>query len=550
MKKILIVINLMFLFIGNISATTKTYYSNYSNFSQPTSSYIESNDIIDVKKTTMYRYYKEEKKYGDYYLINKHNPNYPYADLNDSIKTGYTNWSEEVPNNEVGRSVKTRDVYYYRDMKKIRYIHFTDVDGGRNQLNINEIIVRANNQDISYTIYCEGCSDNFYEKVTNGKINSENSYVLHGGYLILDLKNYYNLSDLNIRFYLTDIDISEKKYTISTSRERNINSNIYNRVTTRLFFKHNNLDECKMREYQLDKLVFVDPEWDSTKKSYNLINATSTRQVEKALEYSYQDILYHHYNIKKLYADGYYESSPFGFPTKDENDSKEYYQSRKRDKIVIEDKIIINNKNKKLEDFVIENSTNNISIDSNINYEENGIYEVSYIFPFITIDKIVYVDIDENKKQPIDEEPVNEEPIDEEPVNDEPIDKEPVEEELVNDEPIDDKRVEENKPKVEPIEKLIPDGELKKEKIKEVEKQKILINTSHEKLNDKVNNNRENNKNNSISTNENKSNGVRKVIDKEAEEEKFSRNYIVIPVVILVMIGMFCYCKHKKSRNK
>lgn len=58
--------------------------------------------------------------------------------------------------------------------------------------------------------------------------------MLWGGYLRLDLGQYYNLSDLNILFYITDTSEWEK-YKISVSREESLNSNIYSEVLSRMF---------------------------------------------------------------------------------------------------------------------------------------------------------------------------------------------------------------------------------------------------------------------------------------------------------------------------
>ncbi|HHU55017.1 MAG TPA: hypothetical protein GXZ63_04285, partial [Mollicutes bacterium] len=136
MKKIAIVIIGATILMNSVNADFETYYSKYSDYGPYTESYIEGNDLIDVRKTTAYRYYKEEKEYGDYYLINKNNSMYPYIDTSDFIVTNYSNWSETIPNNEIGRNIQTRDVYYYQDMKKVRYIHFTDLHGYMHQLNI------------------------------------------------------------------------------------------------------------------------------------------------------------------------------------------------------------------------------------------------------------------------------------------------------------------------------------------------------------------------------------------------------------------------------
>ena len=220
-----------------------------------------------------------------------------------------------------------------------------------------------------------------------------------------------------------------KKYKISVSREESLNSNIYSEVLSRMFFKHNNYDDYNEIQHQLDKINLVSPEWDGQVKSYNPVVATTTRRIDKKVEYRYQDTLFHYYKLIRVYANDYYTNAPLGFPIKDELDKIEYYQSRYRDRVTIKKKIIINDKNQKLEDFVVENTTNEMTISSTINYDENGVYDVSYIFPFGTIDRLVYVNIEDNNckcddndnSDPNDPGEDNADPIDEEKPNpDEP----------------------------------------------------------------------------------------------------------------------------------
>ena len=243
MKKIITIIFMTIILINPINASVQTYYSDYSNYGDYILNPPNKTELIDVKEVTMYKYYKEEKELGDYYLINKNNSAYPYLDPLDFIVTNYTDYTEVKPDNELGRNIKTQPVYYYQDLKKIRYIHFNNFLGYRDELNINEIVVTANGETIPYTTYCLGCSANIPEKINNGNIKCENSFVYFVGYIRLDLGGYYNLSDLTVKIYLTDFGSFEKRYTISTSREESLESNIYTSFATTLNFKHSNYDE-------------------------------------------------------------------------------------------------------------------------------------------------------------------------------------------------------------------------------------------------------------------------------------------------------------------
>ena len=611
MKKIAIVIIGATILMNSVNADLQNYYSKYSDYGPYTESYIEETDLVDVRKTTAYRYYKEKREYGDYYLINKNNSMYPYVDTSDFIVTNYSNWSETIPNNEIGRNIQTRDVYYYQDMKKVRYIHFTDLHGYMHQLNINEIFVRANGVNIPYSIYCEGCSENFYEKITNQKISYEGSYVLWGGYLRLDLGQYYNLSDLNILFYITDTSEWEKKYKISVSREESLNSNIYSEVLSRMFFKHNNYDDYNEIQHQLDKINLVSPEWDGQVKSYNPVVATTTRRIDKKVEYRYQDTLFHYYKLIRVYANDYYTNAPLGFPIKDELDKIEYYQSRYRDRVTIKKKIIINDKNQKLEDFVVENTTNEMTISSTINYDENGIYDVSYIFPFGTIDRLVYVNIEDNNckcddndnSDPNDPGEDNADPIDEEKPNpDEPgeDDNDPIDDEEPdpndpgedNADPIDDEEPDPTEPGEDdndPIDEEEPNLDIQDKDDKDLTYDSIKsdnhtdnenhksnkVNKSNEKLDfnnvTNLNNKKKNNTlrekeilnefvdsstliNNFNKTDKNNINNVdeevTKQVDKFNKKKFLGYNLILFPITIFLLVGLVKYCKQRRINKK
>lgn len=500
MKKGLIITIFMFLLIGDINASTQTYYSPYSDYGPYMDTYVESSDLVDVKKTTMYKFYREERENGDYYIVNKNDPLYPYFDNSDFIKTDYSDWSDKYPSNEIGRTIRTREVYYYQDMKKIRYIHFTNIKGGDVRLNINEIIVTHNEQSIPYTIYCEGCSENFYESVRNGIITFENTYLLEKGYLRIDLNDYYDLSEIFIKLYITDFYNVEKRYTMSVTRDESINSNIYSWVLTSLFTKHNSANEYSIQQYQLDRLTFDNPEWEDVQKSYLPVKTTLTRQVRKGAEYSYQDTLYRHYNIKRVYADGYYVSAPSLFPNIDEKESKEFYQVRTRDKVVIKEPIVINNKNQKLEEFIVEKTVNEIIIDSNINYEQNGTYVVSFVLPFMTIEKEVLVDIEENKTK---------------------------EKEIIKD---TDNQVEKENPQNNNISPINGKTNFQIE-----ENNKDKNSTKEFVFSEKIMNKKVQNKSDEV-----------KNMKEEKIEKKVSRNYI-IPGVLLIIIGIVGLYRYRKK---
>ncbi len=392
MKKAIII----FLLLTVPIKAKEVNYSEYSNYSSYFENYMESDELKEVKKTTMYKYYNLKKGNGEYFILGENNSLYSTIDIDDYIYSNYSEWSLIKPSFKEGRIIKEREIYYYSDIKKIRYVHLNNFFGSDNKLIINEIVVRNNEFEIPFSIYCEGCSENFYEKVVNGNLEPEGSYILNDGYLVLDLGDYYSINSLEIYFSLTNYNNNVNIININTSRENDINSNIYNKFNSSLYFLNNEVETYNIFNYKFKDFILTDPEWNEYKRNEEMVLEDKFRRVELRKEYSYKDILYYYYNFDREYSD-YFEFKPIEFQYKDEELVKDFYQYRTRDKVVIESNILITNKNQKLEDFVLENTTNELEIKGEINYNKNGIYEIDYIFPFIEIKKMVEIAILENE---------------------------------------------------------------------------------------------------------------------------------------------------------
>ena len=65
--------------------------------------------------------------------------------------------------------------------------------------------------------------------------------------------------------------------------------------------------------------------------------------------------------------------------------------------MVIDDYLVFTDYNKKLEDLILETTVNDIKIDTNFNINKNGKYHVKFILPFMSIEKVVTVDILQNE---------------------------------------------------------------------------------------------------------------------------------------------------------
>ncbi|NLL44144.1 MAG: hypothetical protein GX247_00550 [Mollicutes bacterium] len=394
MKKYYLFLFLFFFLISNVKA--ETYYSPYTDFSEWTTTYVKEDDITIVEGERRYKWYKEGKILGDYYIEGENNPNFPLIDYEDFIVTSFSEWSKTKPEEKLNRLINERTLYEYQDMKEVRYIHLSNLQGSYGSLRISEIEVYVDNNKISYSYYCEGCNSDFKDHINNGKTIENMSYINNNGYLRIDLNNYYSIDRINLKLYLFDVGTTTKKYDIKITREKNLNSTSYLEKKVSLNFSCEKLSEIIPFTYNYLNMNITNLEWYEKKESLDYIESTPTRKVNPIKEYQYQDKLYRYYKLEKEYSNDYYKEEPVNYPKKDENMYQDYYRYKKRDKVVIQDELLITDYDITLWDFIISSTTNNIQIESNLDINKNGVYKVKYILPFETIIKNVEVNIPDN----------------------------------------------------------------------------------------------------------------------------------------------------------
>lgn len=377
LKKILIIIMLLCPYIVKAStydiASDPYYVTEVKN----------QEEVLEEEKR--YKFYKEEKIYSDEYYIEGDNPvDYPYISDNYII-TDYTEFSKNYPENPPNRIIKSRDVYLYKTLKKIRYINIKDIIGSNGYLNINEINIKEKDKNIPYTIDCQNCQNinNIFDEKLDNYAEIKNNETI-----IIDLKDYYNIENLTLNIYISD------QYGTDTTSFK-IDSQIKNYIDifieTNMYTKNNNsyLLSFNLKDYIKEEFyeeeIYSDKEIDN--ENYYL--------VDKYKEYSYQDIKYLYYKINKNYLLDYYKEKE-GY-LKDENDYKIYYKVRYKNKIKLKDDYIIKSRKYNLYDM-IEDTTidvNDITIENNIDINKNGLYKVSFKYDNKVIDTYVIVDIEE-----------------------------------------------------------------------------------------------------------------------------------------------------------
>lgn len=387
-----IVLMILLLFPFTISA--ETYYSDYGDYSDYSMDKVIANDVTDVEVERRYKWYKEEKILGDYYLQGNNDLSYPYMDINDYKITSYSNWSTSYPLENIDRYIESKQVYKYQDMKEIRYIEFSNVSGSYGAFRVSEINITAGNSNINYTVSCTSCSANFEHYLKNSVVYESMAYVNNGGKFIIDLNNYYPLDSINIKLYMYDEGTSDKRYNLSIYRDKD--SNIYAEVLNIHYFTYDGLNEIVPFNININNVRISNPEWYAVKESNTVIEQSKTRQVWNEYQYRYQDKIYRYYNLKKEYLDSYSSHALDNFINKEIDDYKDFYRYRIRDKIEIADKIIILSKEDLIENFILSTTINNINIESNINYNKNGKYQATFKLPFIDVTRDVTVNIEQN----------------------------------------------------------------------------------------------------------------------------------------------------------
>ena len=395
MKRKLLFFIMCFLFSTYVNA--ETFYSDYGEFSDYSEQYLSSNDTTYVEVQRKYKIYKEIYNEGGYYIENQ-NPSYlPFINKNDYMETQYSSWTKENPENILNRIIEQKMIYEYNNMQKIRYIHLYDFYGSYGVFRISELEVYNGDEKINFTLYCEGCNSNFNNHITNNEIYENRSYITNEtGYLRIDLGDYYDLSFITLRTYLFDVGYDVKSFSVNYTKDSAFNSRVYASANLEYYFSYDKCAEIKPFDTDIDDYNVVDPEWQDSIISDSFIEPTKTRKVSNYILYRYKDIKYKYFNYEKEYADGYYVNSNENYPLIDYDNYKDYYRYKVRDKVVINDKLEINFYDFDLKNFILESTIDNINIESNIDYNKNGMYDIVFKLPFKTVQKKVTVFIFDN----------------------------------------------------------------------------------------------------------------------------------------------------------
>lgn len=380
MKKILWLIFLSFLIVTNVDA--KVYYSDYSDFSQFQEEEVFPSDTVDVIKEKMYLWYKNVNKLGDYKLYNNVD-----SFSNDCYMTEFTDWSNQKIDN-AGYNYEERNAYYYTMAKGIRYIHLYNLQGSYGSFRIPELDIQYKDKSIKYTYTCNGCLEGFDDYINNGIYEENESYIANGGSLIIDLGKEYPFHLIDVIFYIFDLGNSDKTYTIGYSTDKE-NLLYYKQYV--LQFSDEYWSNAVKRFHNSDEID--DSIWKYNETYVGLRNNDFVINKESIKQYRYQEKWCKVYEPFKEYSE--YSKEPIEDYIYRVDDSLKYFYSyRVRDKLELDIKEITS-KDFNLNDFIVT-STDEVLINDDINWDKNGIYNVSFKLNNINVKEEVVLNVESN----------------------------------------------------------------------------------------------------------------------------------------------------------
>ena len=386
MKKILIFIALLFNIINiNALEDTKTYYTEYGTY-QP--GYQKPSDLVELKEVEKYKYYNEELVMGDYYIENENPIEFPFKKENDIFFTEYSQRSTIYPLEKPNRSISTEEIFYYQDMKEIRYIFIHDLKGSYGAFRLSEIEVFAGENKIDFTTTCGVCTNKTIHNIINdgSLIYRNDALIYNDSYLMIDLNNYYPADSISLNLYIYEISNTPQYHSVSFTNEPNLDT-VFLKTSRVTVFKSSSQINSLKDSYTIDDMDIVNPLYYDEVETFESVYTTKTRTVKYFKYYTYSDVLYRYYGIKENYSEDYLDQATDMYPNKS-NISKIYYEYRNRDKIVLKNPLLLKN-SKDLNTLILECSSEcYIVVDGKLKVGEN---RVKIKIGNYYIDEVIYL---------------------------------------------------------------------------------------------------------------------------------------------------------------
>ncbi len=357
MKKLLLFIGLIFSFIQPISA--KTYYGEYGDFTNYSEVEVKSNEVTKVESKKYYHAYKEEidYQYVEDYSYNE-TGNYPNS---------YSNWVKDKDLLDINYQIEECNAYTYQPFKKLKYFYLTNI--GEN-VHVDSVFA-------------------FNTKTDEVLMYSANFDMYKNDTLIFYINKNYNLGDLEINISI------EKQENVKANLVLSMN-NDSDPFSKKIIVKSLTDDSSGTNvNIQVSNFYDVEELYLDTISTTYCDSEINGKVIENYIVYRNNYLMRRKEVFKKIYEDLYLLEETGEYKV-DYEDFKTYYRYSVRDKVVIKDDLIIDNKDFNLNDFIIESSVDNIEITSNLNPNINGIYNINFILPFKTVSTTLTVDIKDN----------------------------------------------------------------------------------------------------------------------------------------------------------
>lgn len=340
-------------------AYAKTYYSEYGDYTNYSEEKIIASDVLKVESKNFYHAYTEKVSYE--YLEDS------LYEKTGKYSTEYSNWNTNKDLLDTNYAIDECSLYTYKTFKEMKYFYLKNLS---NKIGIDSIKVYDN-------------------KTGNTLMQNDNFAMYSNDTFIFNIDKEYSLANLEIHLFINKQNVKDLKLTLSMNNENNPFSN------KTLVKTIQDSTDNKNVELVIDNFTNVEG---------LLSNITATSYCDKNVNGKiinaipiYRSIYtkYEYKIITKEYLDLYTDEESTNYKL-DYNDYKTYYRYKTRDKVVLNDNLIIENKDVDINSFITESTLNDIKITSDLNLNVNGIYDINFISPFKTISTTVKVDIKEN----------------------------------------------------------------------------------------------------------------------------------------------------------
>lgn len=367
---------------------------------------IEGDNLEVINTERRFKWYKEIMVYSDEYYIEGLNPEaFPNKMDEDYFETEFSKWDHEFnPPKYIGRTIESRIVNKYRDLRPVRYLFFESFLSPNSFFVIDELEVLIDDQAINYIVTVENGNEGFNYFISNGIFGENKAYLNNDGKFMIDLGDYYGINQIKIALYIGSDNNVSSCFELYLNESSSLHLDNYGYY----LFDSDMLvaNDLGTNKYLLEpeQNWIINPVYQEWYYSDALLTNTYYRQRIVASEKRYKDILYRYSGIGRDYLDGYHLMFDDEQYQMDEELYQDFYQYR----LLTTNQKIINNNfyevivNQDLETPIAVNNFSERNRDAKIifdleNEEDDIIDEENSFCPFFFISEDNVTNKKENK---------------------------------------------------------------------------------------------------------------------------------------------------------